>query len=151
MRINRTTTFAGLFAGIGAALWTLFEFAMGWHGPKMEIGAMTGFVGVLFPLAAIIWALRTTKSELGGRLSLGQALLCGLSVSLILAAFGILFYYLYYTVINPDFIPAMQASGAKIDMASQLISVVAGSIVFSMIVALIGGLIMRTRRGSEES
>lgn len=147
MAINRTTTFAGIFGAAGAALWTLFEFAMGWHGPRLEIGAMTGFIGVLFPLAALIWALRRNKVELGGRLSLAQAMLCGLSVSLINAAIGIIFFYFYFTVINPGFMIAMASRGQPVELSSQLASVAIGSLAFGLVVSLSAGLIMRRGGG----
>lgn len=145
MRFNRTIIRAGLFAGLGTALWTLFEYAMGWHGPRMEIGAVTGFVGVLFPLVAIVWALRATKAERGGHLTMRQALLVGLSVSLILSAIGIVFYQVYYTVINPGFLARLSASGTPTDTVSQLATVVVGSVTFSLVVAAIAGLVLRTR------
>jgi predicted metal-dependent hydrolase len=44
MRFNRITTYAGVFSGVGAALWTMFEYAMGWHNEHLETGAMTGFI-----------------------------------------------------------------------------------------------------------
>jgi len=144
MTFNRTTVIAGMFAGVATALWTLFEFAMGWHGPKIEIGAKTGFVGIVFPLIAIIWALRQTKTECGGVLSLRQALRVGLSISLILSAVGVVFYQIYYTAINPEFLSRMQASGTPADTVIQLVTVVVGSICFSLVVALIGGLVMRS-------
>lgn len=145
MPFNRITTTAGLFAGLGTALWTLFEFAMGWHGPKMEVGAVTGFIGTLFPLVAIVWALRKTKAERGGRLTLNEALMVGLSVSLILAGIGLAFYQVYYTWINPEFLRRLNAGGASTSAVSQLITVVAGSVAFGVIVSLVGGLVLRTR------
>lgn len=144
MTFNRTTLLAGVFAGIGTALWTLFEFAMGWHTTQIEVGEKTGFVGILFPVLAILWALRATKASHSGRLSLGRALLVGLSVSLILAGIGVVFYQVYYTAINPDFLIRLQANGTPTDMVTQLVTVVLGSIGFSMVVALIGGLFMRS-------
>jgi hypothetical protein len=143
MTFNRTTLLAGVGAGVGSALWTLFEFAMGWHGPKIEVGALTGFVGTVFPLVAIVWALRETKAELGA-LSMRQALMVGLSVAMVLAAIGVVFFHLYYTRINPEFLVRVQTPGATITATSQLVSVVVGSIGFSLLVALIGGWIMRS-------
>lgn len=144
MTLYSTTVRAGLVAGIGTASWTMFEYLMGWHGERMDIGAITGFVGLIFPVGAILWALRTTKRESGGRLSIRQALICGLSVSLILAAVGIAFYLLYYGVINPGFIARLRASGVETSTASQLITVAGGSLVMGMLIALLGGLAMRT-------
>ena len=144
MTFTRTTVSAGVFAGVGTALWTLFEFAMGWHGPRIDIGAWTGFVGIVFPLIAIIWALRETKAERGGRLSLSQAMRVGLAVSLVLSGIGIVFYQVYYTAINPGFLARVQAGGTPTDTVTQLLTVVVGSIGLSLIAALIGGLVMRT-------
>jgi Protein of unknown function (DUF4199)/GyrI-like small molecule binding domain len=109
MRYNPITTYAGLFAGAGAALWTMFEFAMGWHNEHWETGAMAGFIAIIFPIAAIIWALRATKSSSGGQLTMKQSLMTGLSISAISAAIGAVFFYAYYTAINPAFIAAMRA------------------------------------------
>jgi len=144
MPFNRTTLLAGAFAGIGTALWTLFEFTMGWHTTHIEVGAKTGFVGVFFPLLAILWALRATKARTNGQLTLKQALLVGLSVALVLAGIGVVFYQIYYSVINPDFLTRLRAAGTPTDTESQLITVVVGSIGFSLLVALLGGLAMRS-------
>jgi len=111
----------------------------------MEIGAVTGFIGVLFPLVAIVWALRTTKAEQGGLLTLRQALLVGLAVSLILAAVGLVFYQLYYTIINPGFLTRLNATGTPTDTVGQLTTVVVGSVTFSLVIAAIAGLALRTR------
>jgi Protein of unknown function (DUF4199) len=145
MTIQRTPIIAGLAAGLASALWTLFEFIMGWHGPKADVGAMTGFVGILFPVLAITWALRRTKSALGGRITMKQSLTVGLSVAMILSSIGIVFYALYYTRINPGFLEQMQARGTPVTVASQLITVVSGSLVLSLLVAFVGGLMMRAR------
>lgn len=144
MRFSHTTVRAGLFAGLGTALWTLFEFMMGWHGPRMEIGAVTGFVGLIFPIVAILWALRRTKRELGGSLTLGHALRCGLSVSCTFAAVGVGFYFLYYRVINPGFLERLRATGGQTSTSSQLLLVAGSSLILGLVVALLGGLAMRT-------
>ncbi len=145
MSFNRTTLVAGLFAGVGTALWTLFEFTMGWHTTHIEVGEKTGFVGILFPLVAIVWALRDTKARLNNQLSLKQSLTVGLSVALILAGIGVVFYQIYYTAINPGFLARLQTGGTPIDTVTQLVTVVVGSLGLSLAVALVGGLVMRTR------
>lgn len=144
MRYNPITTYAGLLSGGGAALWTMFEYAMGWHNEHLEIGAMTGFVAIIFPIAAIIWALRATKRSLGGQLTIKQSMMTGLSVSAISAAIGVAFFYAYYTVINPAFIEAMRARGQVVDVMSQLVAVVLGSFIFGLLISVIIGFFMRT-------
>lgn len=150
MRYNPITTYAGIIAGGGAALWTLFEYAMGWHNEHLEVGAMTGFIAIIFPVAAIIWALRATKRSLGGQLTMKQALMAGLAVSAISAAIGVVFFYFYYTAINPAFVEAMAARGQPVDVVSQLVAVVAGSFIFGMLISAVVGYFMRTREAVPE-
>lgn len=147
MRYNPITTYAGIFSGVGAALWTLFEYSMGWHNEHLETGAMTGFVAILFPTAAILWALRATKRSYGGELTLKLALMCGVAVSAINAAIGVIFFYIYLSSINPAFLEAMKARGQDIDVTSQLVAVVMGSFIFGIILSAIAGLLMRKRGG----
>lgn len=145
MRYNPITTYAGIFSGVGAALWTLFEYAMGWHNEHLETGAITGFIAVIFPVAAIVWALRAAKRSFGGQLSMKQALMTGLAVSAISAAIGVVFFYAYYTAINPAFLEAMAARGQPVDVVSQLIAVVAGSFIFGILISAVVGYFMRTK------
>lgn len=145
MRFNPITTYAGIFAGAGAALWTMFEYAMGWHNEHLETGAMTGFVAIIFPTAAILWALRATKRSNGGMLTLKQALMCGIAVSAISAAIGVIFFYIYYSSINPEFLELMKARGQEVDVTGQLVAVVMGSFIFGILLSAVSGLIMRTR------
>lgn len=146
MRYNPITTNAGIFSGGGAALWTLFEYAMGWHNEHLETGAMTGFIAIIFPIAAIIWALRATKQSHSGQLTLKQALMCGLAVSTISAAIGLIFFYVYYTWINPEFIRTMAAKGQEVDIVTQLIAVVMGSLILGLLISAVAGFFMRTQR-----
>jgi hypothetical protein len=146
MRYHPTTIYAGLFSGLGAALWTLFEFRMGWHNEHLEIGARTGFVAIVFPIIAIVWALRATKESQAGRLTLVQAVKLGLAVSAVSAAIGAVFFYLYYTAINPAFIVLMKAQGQDIDIAAQLAAVIVGSFVVGLLISVIAGALMRSRK-----
>ena len=146
MRFNPITTYAGIFAGAGAALWTMFEYAMGWHNEHLETGAMTGFVAIIFPTAAILWALRATKRSHGGMLTLKQSLMCGVAVSAISAAIGVVFFYIYYSSINPEFLELMKARGQDVDVTGQLVAVVMGSFIFGILLSAVAGLLMRTRR-----
>lgn len=145
MRFNPITTYAGIFAGAGAALWTMFEYAMGWHNEHLETGAMTGFVAIIFPTAAILWALRATKRSHGGVLTLKQALMCGVAVSAISATIGVIFFYIYYSSINPEFLELMKARGQEVDVTGQLVAVVMGSFIFGILLSAVAGLLMRTR------
>jgi Protein of unknown function (DUF4199) len=144
MRFYLTNINAGLFSGLGAALWTLFEFMMGWHNEYLEIGARTGFIAIVFPIVAIVWAMHTTKVSQAGQLSFMQAIKLGLAVSMVSAAIGVLFFYAYYTTINPAFIDLMKAKGQDITITAQLVAVVVGSLVVRLLISAVAGAFMRT-------
>lgn len=142
----RTSLLAGLLSGGGAMAWTMFEFAMGWHSEQLDVGAKTGFVAIIFPVIAIVWALRKAQQAAGGVISWRSGLATGLAVSAISAAIGLAFFAAYYTLINPEFVAAMRARGAPIDVASQLIAVVLGSFTVGMVIAAIATFVMRRGR-----
>ncbi len=139
----RSTLLAGLLSGGGAMVWTMFEFAMGWHNEKLDVGAKTGFIAIIFPVIAIVWALRKARQAAGGVISWRSALTTGLGVSAISAAIGFAFFAAYYTLINPEFVAAMQARGVTVDVVSQLVAVVLGSFVVGMVITAIATFVMR--------
>ena len=145
MASSRTTIYAGLLSGGGAMLWTLFEYAMGWHNEHLETGAMTGFVAIIFPIIALVWALRSAQRTAGGVLPMRLALSTGLAVSAISAAIGLAFFSAYYTLINPEFVELMSARGQAVDVTAQLVAVVAGSFVVGMVITLVAALVIRWR------
>lgn len=140
---SRITIYAGLLSGGGAMLWTLLEYSMGCHNEHLEIGARTGFVAIIFPVLAIVWALREVRREAGGILKMRPALAAGLMVSGISAAIGLIFFAVYFALINPEFLAAMRSRGQAVDITSQLAAVVAGSFVGGMLITLVTALVMR--------
>ena len=139
----RTILLAGLLSGGGAMAWTLFEFAMGWHNQTLDVGEKTGFVAIIFPVIAIVWALRRSRQAAGGQVTWRSAFTSGLGVSAISAAIGLAFFAAYYTIINPGFVTAMQARGAAVDVPSQLAAVVIGSFVVGMAITAVATLVLR--------
>ena len=139
----RTILLAGLLSGGGAMAWTLFEFAMGWHNQNLDVGEKTGFVAIIFPVIAIVWALRRSRQAAGGQVTWRSAFTSGLGVSAISAAIGLAFFAAYYTIINPEFVAAMQARGAAVDVPSQLAAVVIGSFVVGMAITAVATLVLR--------
>jgi hypothetical protein len=146
MRFYPITIYAGLFSGLGAALWTLFEFMMGWHTEHFEIGARTGFIAIAFPVLAIVWALHATKASQAGELTFAQAIKTGLAVSAFSAMIGTMFFYFYYTTINPGFLDLMKSKGHEISITAQLVAVVVGSLIIGLLISAIAGAFMRTRK-----
>jgi hypothetical protein len=150
MPYNKITIAAGVLSGFGAMVWTLFEYAMGWHTVHFETGAVTGFVAIIFPIAATIWALNATRASQQGWLTLFQAMKCGFAVSTINALIGVAFFAVYYSLINPGFLVEMRARGHEVDLTSQLLVVALGSMVFGLLVAVVAGFFMRTRGEATE-
>lgn len=148
MHHHRMILIAGTAAAVAAMLWTLFEFAMGWHNARADVGATTGFVATLFPLVAILWAIARRRSAQGGLLTWPQAMATGLGVSLVNGALGVAFFALYYTRINPAFVAEMAARGHPVDVPTQLVAVAAGSLLFGAVVSGLAGLAMRRGGGS---
>lgn len=145
MRDSRIIISAGLFWGLGAAAWTLLEFALGWHNQHLEVGAKTGFIALIFPIAAILWALSATKRAQKGQLTVKQAMVRGLAVSAVSALIGVIFFSIYYHWINPAFLVEMRARGQPVDVPTQLISVVIGSLVVGFLLSVAGAALLRSK------
>lgn len=149
MRSDPIIIAAGLFSGLGAALWTMLEYALGWHNQYLEVGAKTGYIALVFPVAAIIWALTAIRRAQGGQLTLKQAVICGLGMSAISAFVGMIFFYIYYTWINPAFIVAMRARGHEVDVLAQLLAVAIGSLLVGLFLSVVAGIFLRSKPVAE--
>ena len=127
-------------------------------------------LGILISVVIIVYALKAFKKDNSGFLSLSEALKVGLSVSVISALVYMVYFYLFATVIEPEFIsqsiefrnqqmieqnPTMTAE--QIEQASKFQEMFAkpwifsafiliGSLFFGFIISLISGLIMKQNR-----
>lgn len=138
--------FWGAVAAAGGAAWTLMEFALGFHGERAEVGRYTGFVSILFPILAIVCALRSARSE-GGGLSFGRGLGEGMGVTLVFAVLGLLFFLLYFERINPAFLERAAAEGGASTLGGQLALLFVSSLVGGMVISLVAAALLR-RPGS---
>jgi hypothetical protein len=134
----------GLLAAGGVAAWTLVEFALGFHTTRLEVGRYTGFVGLLFPVLAVVLALRSARRARGS-LGFGQGLLEGLAVTAMFAVLGGVFLWLYYAVVNPGFFADMAARGEPVSLAGQLVVAVTSSLVLGLVVSLVAAALLRRR------
>lgn len=100
--IARAFLYAGAAAGL-AALWTLLEFALGWHGERPEIGRVSGFVGLLFPLVLIPLGVRAEKRSEPASFGWSRGLRFGLITATVFAVAGAAFFFAYHAWINPGF------------------------------------------------
>lgn len=136
--IRRALLYGSLSAA-AVAVWTLVELALGFHGPRAEIGRWTGFISVVFPIAAVVLALRASRRDRGG-LSWSVGMQEGIAVSVISSVLGAMFFWLYFTVINPGFRAGTVAPSPAADAVTVLVSGVA----LGLIVSAIASLLMRS-------
>lgn len=127
-------------------------------------------LGILISVIIIVYALKAFKKENGGFLSLSEALKVGLAASVVSAIIYMIYFYIFSTVIEPDFIaqtiefrnqqmieqnPSMTSE--QIDQASKMQEmftkpwifsafILIGSLFFGFIISLISGLIMKQNR-----
>lgn len=134
---------AGLLAGAGMFGWTILEYALGWHTTRADIGAYTGFVGIAFPIAAIMLAIRAERRDRGGAIAFGPAFAQGIGVALIFSLGAAIGIWLYLTTIHPGFLTS--AAGAGQTAAGQALLVLLSSFGLGAVVALVCAALMRRR------
>lgn len=136
--IRRALLYGSLSAA-AVAVWTLVELALGFHGPRAEIGRWTGFISVVFPIAAVVLALRASRRDRGG-VSWSVGMQEGIAVSVVSSVLGAVFFWLYFTVINPSF----RAETVAPSPAAEAVTVLVSSLALGLIVSAIASLLMRS-------
>jgi len=136
--IRRALLYGSLSAA-AVAVWTLVELAIGFHGPRAEIGRWTGFISVVFPIAAVVLALRASRRDRGG-LSWSVGMQEGIAVSVVSSVLGAVFFWLYFTVINPGF----RAETVAPSPAAEAVTVLVSGLALGLIVSAIASLLMRS-------
>ena len=137
--MNRALLYGSLSAAAVAA-WTLLELALGFHGSRAEIGRWTGFISIVFPIAAVVLALRSARRARSG-LSWSVGMKEGVSVSIVSSVLGAAFFWLYFTVINPNF----RAGGVSPDPAAETLIVLTSGLVLGLVVSAVAALLLRSR------
>lgn len=145
--VTRSIAF-GLLAGGGMFGWTVLEYALGWHTTRADIGAFTGFVAILFPIATIILAIRGERRDRDGAIAFGRAFAQGMGVAAIFSLGAAIGIWLYLVAINPDFLTS--AAGAGQTAAGQAVLVLLSTLGLGAVVALIGAALMRRRPADGE-
>lgn len=134
----------GFFAALGAACWTLLEFSLGWHGELAHIGAFTGFVGLVFPIVAIVLAVRAARRGRSEPMGFAAALAEGASVSVVFSLLGGLFFWTYFAVINPGY----REAGRALDPLGQALASSAASLAAGLLISAVVALAMRSTLAS---
>ncbi len=69
----RASAWIGLAIGVATGLWMWAEYALGLHTNRADLGRLTGFASIVFPIVGLIWVLRRARSK-EGRLSFRSGL-----------------------------------------------------------------------------
>jgi len=88
-------------------IWNCIEFATGLQSTYINLHPffVTPFFIILIVLI-YLFALREKRNELGGKLTLGRAIMTGAILSLFITILNPLFLYIFSHFINPDFFDA---------------------------------------------
>jgi len=164
--LKRALIYGALIAILGAA-WTLIEYALGFHGENIETGQFSGFVALLFPIVGIVLAIRAAKRADPGPFGFGDGFKQGALTTVVAAALGAVFFYLYGSVINPDYAETTLAyarsqleeqgfTGRELENAlagaramsspiAQALTAAVGGVIVGLIISAIAAAVMRRK------
>lgn len=104
MKKSASEIFYGALCGLAMSVWTLIEFALGFHTTSPEIGQYSGFVSVIFPVVFTYVAMHARQTDLGTPIPFLEGVNVGFRIAFFSALLFTLFLFLYSTYINPDWI-----------------------------------------------
>lgn len=131
----------GVAAALGVFLWTMLEFALGFHTSRAEVGRYTGFVALIFPVAAVAAAILSARRDKSGVISFGEGFSQGLGVAAIFSLLGAVSVWLYFTAINPGFLDTPAAGDAT--LAGQMVLTLVSGLVVGALVSLLTAAFVR--------
>lgn len=157
----------GLLMGLASIAFSVIVYVMGKHLDRPWWSTVISFgIMILF----IVYGLKAFKKDNGGFLSVGESLKTGVAIALIAGILGVIFNYIFVTMIEPDFVnqmlevtreqmiernPEMTEDQMQValDMTEKFMSPglmavfgIVASLFFGFIISLIAGLIMKQNR-----
>jgi hypothetical protein len=76
----------------------------GFHSTSLEIGRYSGYVAMIFPIVVIFVAMRERQAAIGSSLPWVDGISVGFRIAIFSALLLSLFFYVYNTYINPEWI-----------------------------------------------
>lgn len=138
-------------------LWICLEFAVGLHDKYVSMHPILTNLFIIPAVYVMYLAIREKKNILGGKITFGQAFLCGLGVSVIVAVLAPLSQYIFHRFINPNYfqnainyaisagkLTEAQAS-SYFSLQSYMMQASLGAIVAGVITSLIIAAIIRSK------
>lgn len=139
----RDSLWIGLGVGVATGLWMWAEYALGLHTVHADVGRVTGFFSIVFPVAGMIWALRRVRTKAGRltfRTGLPHALLVSVAAALAMAVMSTI----YIMWLNPQWLTQTGMSAVAFVLQGAVAALIGG-----IVVGLIALAIMRTRESKK--
>ena len=106
----KTEIKAGVLISLSYFLWLLAEFKLGLHSYRIDYYPFVFWLAFILPIAGIYLTIRYARDkEHAGKINFLQSLLSGLKITAVISAVIPLLSWLYVSVINPTYFPAMKA------------------------------------------
>ncbi len=103
----------GLFSSFLLFVWMVFEYTLlvpNFH----ELGSFIGIIAAIIPVIGIYLGIREKKIKTNfGYITFGEAFKTGIVITFIIAVLIVIFTYVYYEYINPDFVNYLSAETEK--------------------------------------
>lgn len=94
----------GLFSSFLLFIWLIFEYTLlvpNYH----QLSSYVSIIAVFIPVAGIYFGIKERKNKTNyGYISFKEAFKTGIVITLIIAVSVVIFIYVYYEYINPDFV-----------------------------------------------
>jgi hypothetical protein len=98
----------GLIFTTAAFAWIILEFLVGLHTTHKDLHPYLSNIFAIPAIWLMVLAALAKRHELGGKITIQQAFMCGLWVSVIVAVGSPLYLWLFFTLINPHFFSDFQ-------------------------------------------
>ena len=97
--------FYGLVTSAASFVYTLVLYFLGYHGEKMEQGALLGWLGMVILIIGLILSIKEAKKdalEESKAFGYGGAFKAGFLTTVFIALGSLVFTYIYFAFINTD-------------------------------------------------
>ena len=131
----REGVWIGLGVGVATGLWMWVEYALGLHTVHAEVGRMTGFFSIIFPVVGMILALRAVRTWHGTltfRAGASQVLM--VSAVATLAMVGMSTIYIQW--LNPEWSAQAGTTPAGFVLGGALAALIGGIVVGLIVLAI---------------
>ena len=100
----------GLYTGMGICLWMMAEHILGFNSTRLDIGQFTRVFAMVLPIAMIVLGIRDKRNiDFKGKLEVVDGVKCGMMISLISGLLTAIFFVMYGSLINPEYLDHLMA------------------------------------------